>query len=198
MESASRQKWSLTQEAFDAFLDALDPDRGDAGNRYLEVRANLVRLFEWRGCPLPDDYADEVINRCAKKISEGDAIRDIPTYCVGIARMLLKEMARAPDNKVTSLHHAPEPRALPADPVMESDEREACLRRCLNDFSPENRDLILRYYQGEKGEKINNRKGLERLFGVPAGTLRMRALRLREKLQSCTERCLQKKGVLTL
>jgi hypothetical protein len=44
--------------------------------------------------------------------------------------------------------------------------------------------LIVLYYQGEKGEKIKNRKGLMQVFGVPAGTLRMRALRLRDGFTS--------------
>ena len=65
-----------------------------AADRYLEIRRNLVRLFEWRGCSTPDEYADETINRCAKKIGEGEEIRDLATYCVGVARMLLREMRR--------------------------------------------------------------------------------------------------------
>jgi hypothetical protein len=54
-------------------------------------------------------------------------------------------------------------------------------------LSSDNRDLILQYYQGEKGEKIQNRKKLLEQLGVPVNNLRMRALRLRERLQSCVE-----------
>src|SRR5712692_3511820 len=92
--SAVRQKWSLTQQAFDGLLDSLGPDRDAAGDRYLEIRRNLVRLFEWRGCSTPDEYADETINRCAKKIGEGEEIRDVATYSIGVARMLVREMSR--------------------------------------------------------------------------------------------------------
>ena len=53
----------------------------------------------------------------------------------------------------------------------------------------DNRDLILEYYQGEKSEKIRNRKKLLERLGVPVNTLRMRALRLRERLQGCVEEC---------
>ena len=86
MSEAARHKWALTQEAFDGLLTSLGPDRDAAADRYLEIRRNLVRLFEWRGCATPDEYADETINRCAKKISEGEQIRDVSTYCIGIAR----------------------------------------------------------------------------------------------------------------
>ena len=59
-------------------------------------------------------------------------------------------------------------------------------------LSPDNRDLILSYYQGDKGDKINNRKGLTQLFGIPSNTLRMRALRVRERLQLLVENCLRR------
>jgi DNA-directed RNA polymerase specialized sigma24 family protein len=184
-----RQKWSLTQQAFDGLLATLGPDRGTAADRYLTIRRNLVRLFEWRGCPTPDEYADEAINRCAKKIGEGEEIRDVATYCIGIARMLLLEMSRE-RAKEASLDKAPEPQAHQPDDDQEF--RMECLRRCLEQLPPENRKLILHYYQGEKDEKIKNRKGLMEVFGVPASTLRMRALRLREGLHLCSENCVQR------
>ena len=101
--SAVRQKWTLTKDAFDRLLDSLGPDRDTAGDRYLEIRRNLVRLFEWRGCSTPDEYADETINRCARKIEEGSEIRDVATYCIGVARMLLLEMSREQRNIRLSL-----------------------------------------------------------------------------------------------
>jgi hypothetical protein len=69
-----------------------------------------VRLFEWRGCPTPEDYADETINRCAKKIADGEEIRDVATYCIGIARMLVFEMGRDRNKEARPLDQAPEPR----------------------------------------------------------------------------------------
>jgi len=186
---AVRQKWTLTQEAFDSLLDALDTDRDAAGKRYLEIRRNLVRLFEWRGCPTPDEYADETLNRCARKIGEGDEIRDVATYCIGIARMLVLEMSRDRAQQTRPLDDVPEPRVQPAEFEIDPDRRVHCLRRCLGQLSPETRNLILHYYQGDKGDKIRNRKSLTELFGIPASTLRMRALRVRERLQLCAENC---------
>jgi DNA-directed RNA polymerase specialized sigma24 family protein len=189
-----RQKWSLTQQAFDGLLATLGPDRSTAADRYLAIRRNLVRLFEWRGCPTPDEYADEAINRCAKKIGEGEEIRDVATYCVGIARMLVLEMSRERSKEARPLDKAPEPQTMAPEPQDDREFRMECLRRCLDQLSPDNRNLILHYYQGEKDEKIKNRKGLMQLFGVPASTLRMRALRLREGLHLCAENCLQRQG----
>lgn len=193
--SPARQKWTLTQQAFDGLLAAIGPDREAAADRYLEIRRNLVRFFEWRGCATPDEYADETINRCARKIGEGDEIRDVASYVVGIARMLLREVGRDRAKAARPLSEVPEPRAAPPEPAFDEEPRVQCLRRCLSRLSSENRDLILHYYQGDKGDKIKNRKGLLHLFEVSASTLRMRALRLREKLQVCTEQCLERSGM---
>jgi DNA-directed RNA polymerase specialized sigma24 family protein len=192
---ATRQKWVLTQEAFDGLLACLGPDRDAAASRYLEIRRNLVRLFEWRGCAAPDEYADETINRCARKIGEGEEIRDVATYCIGIARMMLREANRDRSKEARSLDESPEPQSPPNQMAGEDAEgRVECLRRCLSQLPPENRDLILAYYQGDKSDKIRNRKGLTDLFGLRASTLRMRALRLREALQQCSENCLREQG----
>jgi DNA-directed RNA polymerase specialized sigma24 family protein len=72
--------------------------------------------------------------------------------------------------------------------------RIECLRTCLQNLPVENRELIVEYYQGEKGAKIENRKRLTERFGVPVNTLRNRALRLREKLQGCVQNCLKNYG----
>jgi DNA-directed RNA polymerase specialized sigma24 family protein len=74
----------------------------------------------------------------------------------------------------------------------DSEQRVECLRTCLQTLTPDNRELILEYYQGEKSSKIENRKRLTERFKVPVNTLRMRALRVREKLQGCVENCLSK------
>jgi DNA-directed RNA polymerase specialized sigma24 family protein len=195
VHEAAREKWSLTQDAFDRLLSSLGPDRDAAAERYLEIRSNLVRLFEWRGCSTPDEYADETLNRCARKIGEGIEIRDVATYAIGVARMVLREVSRDRAKTPLPLEGGAEPRAAAFDPEPDVERRLACLEGCLGQLSLDNRDLILRYYQGERASKIENRKGLARLFRLPAATLRMRALRLRESLQACSEKCLHETGM---
>jgi DNA-directed RNA polymerase specialized sigma24 family protein len=184
----------LTQDAFDGLLGSLAPDRNQAGKRYLEIRRNLVRLFEWRGCSTPDEYADETINRCAKKIADGEEIRDIATYSIGVARMLLVEKSRERDKEARPLDEAPEPRTMPAEPATDGEARVECLRRCVDRLTPDNRNFILEYYRGDQGHKIEARKGLGKLFGLSASTLRMRALRIRERLRLCAENCVRGQG----
>jgi len=186
-----RRKWALTQEAFDKLLASLDPDRENAGKKYLEMRGNLIRLFEWRGCPFPEDHADETINRVARRISEGEEVRDPAKYSVGVARMLLLEIYKERVKERSALSEMASSEA-PRYEFEALEPRVECLGRCLQTLSPDNRELILQYYQGEKGEKIETRKRLTDRFKVPINTLRMRALRLRERLQVCVEDCLRK------
>jgi DNA-directed RNA polymerase specialized sigma24 family protein len=188
VQAVPRQKWALNQDAFDKLLVAFDADRETAGRKYLEIRNNLTRFFEWRGCSFPEDHADETINRMAKRVFEGEAILNHSGYAMGVARLLLLEINKGRQREQSALA---EIGAAPDVYVAEDDDesRLTCLRSCLQTLSPDNRELILQYYQGEKGEKIENRKKLLDRLGIPVNTLRMRALRLREKLQACVEEC---------
>ena len=185
---ATRQKWSLTQNAFDGLLASLGPDRDIAATRYLGVRRDLVRLFEWRGCFTPDEYADETMNRCARKIAQGEQIRDLKTYSIGVARMLVREMARDHSRRERPLDEALEPCTTPCASHDDQEDRFEALRQGLDELSHDDRFLILNYYEGDKSVRIKNRKMLSELFGIGASTLRMRALRIREKLQLGTEK----------
>ena len=186
-----RQKWTLTQDAFDRLLVALGGDRDSGSEKYLEIRSNLTRFFEWRGCSFPEDHADETFNRIARKIDEGEQILNPAGYAMGVARLLLLEIIKSRQREQTALIEI----GTASDVYVAADDGEdrlVCLRDCLEGLSPDNRELILQYYQGEKGEKIGNRKKLLERLGVPVNTLRMRALRLRERLQGCVENCLSR------
>jgi DNA-directed RNA polymerase specialized sigma24 family protein len=183
-----RQKWTLTQDAFDKLLVALGGDGDGGGHKYLEIRGNLIRFFEWRGCPFPEDYADETINRMARRIAEGEEILNPAGYAMGVARLLVLEILKQRQREQTALNEM----GVNTEAYVEESDDEGridCLRQCLDGLSSDNRQLILDYYQGEKGEKIRNRKKLLERLGIPVNTLRMRALRLRERLQACVEEC---------
>jgi RNA polymerase sigma factor (sigma-70 family) len=182
-------RWELTHQALDCFLNSLGADRDQAGARYLEVHRNLARFFEWRGCPSPEDHADEVITRVAKRLADGEPIRDPATYAIGVARFLLLEIHKNLEKERRIA--AAQPQAQPGASESENLERRAeCLRLCLEKLSPDNRELILQYYEGEKSRKIENRKRLTEKLRLTVSTLRMRALRIRESLQQCVENCI--------
>jgi len=188
------RKWSLTQEAFDRLLRCLADDREIAGEKYLEIRRNLIRFFEWRGCPFPEDHADETVNRVARRVSEGEDLRNPGAYFIGVARLLVLEIVKARAKESQALGEIASSSVEPVEATGD-EPRIECLQQCLETLSTTNRELILQYYQGEKGEKIKNRKQLTVRLGVPLNTLRMRALRVRESLQGCVEQCVSETGM---
>ena len=183
-----RQKWTLTQEAFDKLLLALGGDRETGSQKYLEIRTNLTRFFEWRGCSFPEDHADETFNRIAKKVAEGEEILNPSGYAMGVARLLLLEIIKSRQREQSALTEISNTDEVYVDSD-DDESRLTCLRNCLQTLSADNRELILEYYQGEKSEKIQNRKKLLEKLRIPVNTLRMRALRLRERLQGCVGEC---------
>jgi RNA polymerase sigma factor (sigma-70 family) len=187
----AKPKWQLTQKSFDELLISLSPNRDDAGEKYLQLRKNLVRFFENRGFALADDYADEVFNRLARKLDAGETFENINTYALGVARFLALEIRKSPANKMSD--------ELPEIPVAAIDEEKItheknlqCLEKCLLELPDENRQLIIGYYQGDKRHKIENRQRLGEKLGIPNNALRSRAVRLREKLEDCILGCQKK------
>jgi DNA-directed RNA polymerase specialized sigma24 family protein len=147
-------------------------------------------LLSWRGCPFPDEPADETINRVAHKIEDGLGLSgdSIHRYFHGAARMLAKETfkKRSREQSELSLRF---PLVLGEDDDHGRQARLECLRSCMSGLSPEECELLLQYYRGEKGEKIRNRKELADRLNIPMNALRIRVHRLREELERCMEEC---------
>jgi RNA polymerase sigma factor (sigma-70 family) len=198
----SRTKgWVMTAEAFEGLLARLDSDRERAGGRYENLRRKLVKYFECRGCLAAEDYADETINRVARRMSEGKHIwtADPASYCYGVARNVLREYWISPDRELAALECLP-PVAHPSsrtDDLFWSesekymlDQQMDALDHCMNELPAESRELLIEYYKGERGERIRNRKLLARRLGIPPNALRIRVHRIREKLERCVNESL--------
>lgn len=188
---------TLTDSAFNKFLARLAADREQAGEQYEKIRQALLRLFDWRGAIDPAACADETLNRVIRKISEGETIRDIPTYCHGVARMVLLETLRAQKQQNVSLEALPAHKLTAAAPdAKDTDEdgaRDECFQRCLQSLPAANRTLILRYYQNERRARINHRQALVAELGIPINALRNRVQRIRARIEQCVNECLSTK-----
>jgi DNA-directed RNA polymerase specialized sigma24 family protein len=181
----------LTGEALEKFLAALDPDSQRAGEKYETIREALISFFDWQGGLSPEDLCDETLNRVVRKIDEGEVVRNIPAYCRGVARLVLLE-----DRKVTTSRRADvdELAALPApEPVENSDERSEWLKNCLRELPLESRQLVLQYYKEDKQQNIDARAALAARLGIPLNALRSRIQRLRDRLEHCVRRAMQRK-----
>jgi DNA-directed RNA polymerase specialized sigma24 family protein len=180
----------LTQEALDKLLACLDSNRERAGEKYEQIHGGLVKFFEWRGCSFSQDHADETINRVARKLDQGEELRDVYSYVYGVARMLVLEIQKESAKQRAAFAQLPT-RAV-TDEIDELEPRAECLKQCLASLPSSNRDLIMRYYQGEKRTKIENRRRLAQALDVSLDILRIRAFRLREKLAGCMDDCLMR------
>lgn len=190
---ASRRKHiqGLTPESFDALLAQLDPDRERAGELYETIRHKLVRLFEWRGCAFPEDLVDVTFNRVARRLAEGVELQAAPYgYFCGVAHLVYKEVLRSAAREHRALESGGWPPASLSADDEPSDERLECLRRCLQQLPADQRDLVLRYHQGENN--IRNRQALADQMGIPMNALRIRVHRVRRKLEACVHGCLSR------
>jgi DNA-directed RNA polymerase specialized sigma24 family protein len=180
--------WGLTRESFDGLLALFDSDRERAGEHYEILRAKLVRLFEWRGSAAPEEYADTTLNRVARKVEEGEAVRDVHAFAGGVARMVWLEAIKRERREREALEQMPQREEI-AD---KSDARLGCFRTCLDKLPGDERALAVEYYRKEKGAKIEARKKLATSIGTQPGALRLRVCRLRTQLEKCVGNCLKK------
>lgn len=182
------REWVLTEGAFAKFLTCLDPDPARAGERYEELREALVKFMYWRGAHFPEELVDETFNRVARKLDEGGTIRDIPSYCHGVARLVFLQWRERPENRRVGLEELPPLSTSVPEPEPE-DLRRECLNHCLRQLPEENRQLIIEYYRKERREKIDHRSLMAQRLGIPLTALRSRAQRIREKLERCILQC---------
>ena len=174
--------WVMSPESFERLLNWLDPIREQAAIKYEQIRGGLINYFIFRAPCDAEDLADETINRVSSRLGEiefqvnGERTR----YFYGVARKVQLEYLR---------RKTPQP---PAELPIDSERLEVefrCLEECISKLSPENRRLVLRYYQADGRQKIEQRKQLADELGIAPNALRIRAYRIRAALQKCLEKC---------
>jgi RNA polymerase sigma factor (sigma-70 family) len=180
--------WILTEDSLNRLLDWLDANRDSAGRKYEDIRRRLMQLFVCRGCFEADQLTDKTIDRVAKKVPQiADTYSGDPAlYFYGVARKVHMEYLRKQQQSA---------RVLPPPPDVNSEEVEedhACLERCMEDLTPDNRVLVLNYYREEKQSKIDHRRELAARLGIGLNALRLRVFRIRADLQKCVTDCLEK------
>ena len=158
-------------------------------DEYRQLRYTLVRYLAWNGAQDPEDLADETILRVLKNLESGEEIRDLPAFARTTAQHVLSENLRRQARRFTS-------GAALSDPSesFAAERFSRCLEACKKRLARADKELIETYYSGDKGEMIANRKKLAKRFGLSAGALNSRAFRIRQKLSSCLDGCLRKRG----
>ena len=183
-----RRDWTLSPEALGRFLLVLDQDVAVAGRKYELLRDKLIRLFEWRGCLFAEDLADETINRVVRKLDQGTDLsgQDVPRYSAGVAYRVFLEHLREVKKREPAPGDADRPPWVPGRHET-TDVRLDFLERGLARLRPDDRNLILRYYGGSPAERIRIRRKLADDLGIAANNLRIRAYRIRSRLEGWIE-----------
>jgi DNA-directed RNA polymerase specialized sigma24 family protein len=161
------------------------------------MRRRLVTYFDRKNCLMPDELADETINRVARKIEElGPIDTDAPAkYCYVTARFVFLEHLRMRARDQEFRAETREEATFDRDDRTGGDigeKRLKCLDQCAAKLGRANRDLIFRYYFGEQRVKIDNRRDLASTLGVSVNALSIRACRIRETLELCVRECVSR------
>jgi DNA-directed RNA polymerase specialized sigma24 family protein len=194
--STLKKNWVLTPRAFEKLLTAFASDVEESGAKYEAARLRLIKLFQWRGVLDAEEAADETLNRAARKIDEGENVRDISAFIGGIARFVLLEKLKSKERTNVALEDAP-PAAFVKQPEEfvdnPADEQKLhCFNRCMSEMPEEMRQIVIEYYNAEAdgSVRIEHRKLMAERLGVEMNALRNRALRARGKLEDCIKNCL--------
>jgi DNA-directed RNA polymerase specialized sigma24 family protein len=179
-----KKEWEMTEEEFSKFLAWLHPNRDWAADMYEKIRRRLIKIFICRGCAIPEDLTDDTINRVIRKVQEiaDTYVGERIPYFIAVANKVHLEYLRK----------KPAPLSLPVpDSSSWAEEEYDCLEECLEHLTQRSRELVLGYYREEKHEKISLRKDQADQLGIPLNALRIRACRIRAKLESCVIDCLR-------
>ena len=193
----------LTANALQMLLSRLDSDLEAAAEKYEVLRLKLTRWAVWKGCPESeaDALADEACDRIAVKIEGGEVIENINAYAGTVMRFVWLEWLRknpifvpidddggeADDRHGTSTE----------DPDDEEDDVYIiCLRVCMNEVVTDDGDkqIIIDYYDPDPGQKNKeHRKDMAERFGLTMTTLKVRASRIRARLETCINECIARR-----
>jgi DNA-directed RNA polymerase specialized sigma24 family protein len=182
--NTERKPWTIDAASFAGLLAALNPDRAMASAEYERLRQRLIRFFSIQQAQSPEDLADTAFNRIARRIAEGEEIRNPMQYLSGVARMLLREdryKRRQEENALRTLANTP-------DVVSPDHDLPDALEACLAALPSGSRELLQRYYSAEGRRRIALRQEMADEMGMELNALRNRVLRLRDKLEECIQR----------
>jgi DNA-directed RNA polymerase specialized sigma24 family protein len=194
------KSWDLTEPSLRALLAFLDPDPDRAPIQYEKVREKLIRFFEWKGCMPGDEFADETIDRVARRLESGlESTPENPyLFFHGVALNVIRERWRkAPHDPrpLELLHPSENPAVEPAglgDSAAASERRLECLQSCLDTLPPASRAMLTEYHLGGSGVHIGRRKTLAARLKMPQSALRLRIYRIRRHLERCLAQCMER------
>ena len=179
-ESATRD-WGLTTESFELLLKQLHADRDEAARRYVALYDKLERYFEWRGSNMSGSYADETMNRIARRIEQGATITNFHGFMFGVARRVAIEALKEREKEQKLLSHLSH--AEPNHPCVHREYLMSRLEAGLLMMPATGRRLLLAYYATGDDKNMKLRRELAQREGFSLNALRVRVHRLKVMLE---------------
>jgi len=175
----------ITSELFENLLDWLGPTRDEAATKYEAIRDRLIKILLKKGCTVPEDLADETVNRVTLKLPEikESYVGNPLWYFVSVARNVWWEWLRSREIQYDLV-----PEVVVVDP--QRDSARECLQECLRALPQKQRDLVLDYHLNKKRAKIDLHKTMADEMGLSPNALRLRTHRIRMGLEKCVMECL--------
>ena len=187
-----RKTNDFTQKDFYGLLGLLSSDEQEAAKKYEQIRAGLIRFFQYRGCLDAEGLADEAFNRVAVKIStvETDKNFQFLNYFYSFANKIYLEDLKKRKRLVSVYDELDK---LPTNDSLECEETSpdmSCMESCLQKQPPQERMLLLKYYSFGKQERVEQRKKLADREKISIYLLHTKIARLRKPLRECLKKCL--------
>jgi hypothetical protein len=170
-------------------LVSLDPDPDRAAERYRDLHEGLSALFHYWGAIETAELADRTLDRVALKLEEGVVVAPeaVGRYARAIARMILHESHRAREKEQRTLAEFDRMKV----PDAHRHRVVEALEECLQTLAAEERRLITDYYAAEGPEATHVRQRLAVRIGTSWTALRIRVLRLRQRLEACVSQVMK-------
>jgi DNA-directed RNA polymerase specialized sigma24 family protein len=191
----------MSQADFDRLLQWFGPDRDASAKKYLETHGNLSRYFRFNYCDCPEDLADEVMNRVARRTPPLWPGRSHADVLLGFARNVLKEYVRKREIFVDGFGPGEEMSEIgrvdfEARAAEEKEIRAKCIDTCLSKLPEGDHQLLLEYYKYDLGAKCAHRKTMAEARGITLNALRLKASRMKSDLGDCVKLCCQPGGLV--
>jgi DNA-directed RNA polymerase specialized sigma24 family protein len=125
-----------------------------------------------------------------RRIDEGEIVANMMAYVYKVASFIVLETYKEQEKLRQAEEATDAVTAAPPSTESEESPRLVCFDRCLDGLPVETRTLILDYYREDGHEKIQLRRQIAEKLGIGLNALRIRARKIRVKLEQCVKECL--------
>jgi DNA-directed RNA polymerase specialized sigma24 family protein len=176
-------RWQLTNETLSYLLAALHPEENLAAARYQRLHGRLVLFFMRHCATLPEDLADKVLNRVARKLAEGQRLENIEAFALGVARLVVHEDRARTLREQQCFFELERNGSNAEDTTSDCKDQLQVMEEQLAALPISAQSALALYHKGRGVQRIQARRKLAEELGISIGTLRKRIFDLQTQLR---------------